>query len=466
MAIRRLSNFTRFAWPVIEPATEFLSNWHIDAISEYLEAVTAGQITRLIVNVPPRYMKSISVSVMWPTWSWIKNPALRWIFSSYSQSLATKHSVDRRTVIESGWYQEHWSDRFQLAGDHNLKTEFLNDHRGHMISTSVGGAATGKGGDILVVDDPVNPKEAASDVIRESANTWFDRTFYSRLDNKKKGAIVVVMQRLHEKDLTGHLMGTGDWEQLKLPAEAENRQVIHFPMSGRKVERDEGDILWPEREGRDELEKAKRAMGSYGYAGQMQQDPSPSEGGLFKRQWWKFYRVLPQLDQQLQSWDCAFKETNSSDYVVGQVWGRTGANFYLCDQVRDRMNVLATMRSIETMTAKWPRAIEKLVEDKANGPAVIQMLEQKVPGLIAVNPEGGKVVRAAAVSPLVEAGNVWLPHPDIAPWVHDFIEELSKFPNGENDDQVDGCSQALTRLNTYVVNNFVLPPTIGGIKRG
>jgi Uncharacterized protein conserved in bacteria len=234
LAERKLADFIRQAWHVIEPATPYLHNWHIDLICEYLEAVSAGQITRLIINIPPRYMKSIAVSVMWPVWEWIRHPETRWIFASYSQSLSTKHSVDRRTIIQSDWYQSRWGDRFKLVEDHNLKTEFLNDKRGHMIATSVGGTSTGKGGNRLVVDDPLNPKEAASDVLRERANTWFDQTFYSRLDDKKTGAIVVIMQRLHEKDLTGHLLEQGgEWEHLCLPAIAEDRQVIHFPMSGR-----------------------------------------------------------------------------------------------------------------------------------------------------------------------------------------------------------------------------------------
>jgi predicted phage terminase large subunit-like protein len=471
LAGRSLREFIPQAWPILEPSTPYLHNWHIDAIAEHLEAVSLGQMTRLIVNIPPRYMKSITVNVMWPVWEWIRAPHIRHISASYSQSLSTKHNLDRRTIIQSPWYQRHWSGAYQLAGDHNLKTEFVNDRRGHMIATSVGGTSTGKGGDRLIVDDPLNPKEAASDAFRVAANTWFDQTFYSRLDNKKTGAIVVVMQRLHEQDLTGHLLAKeSGWTHLCLPAEAPRRTVITLPISGREITRPEGDILWPEREGPKELAETKRNLGSYGYAGQYEQNPAPAEGGILKRHWWRFWchpgqklppvevkqpngeialvhaRELPtEFDEMLQSWDMTFKDTDGSDFVAGQVWGRRWADKFLLDQVWDRLDFVATCEALIRLSGRWPKAFAKLVEDKANGPAVISTLRHKVPGLIAVNPEGGKMARASAVSPEIEAGNVYLPHPHIAPWVEAFIGLCAAFPNAANDDPVDSMTQALLR---------------------
>lgn len=289
LARRSLSRYIREAWQVIEPGTEYLHNWHIDAISEYLTAVTQGQILRLLINMPPRYMKSISVSVMWPTWSWIDRPSSRWIFASYSQSLSTKHSVDRRTIIQSDWYRSHWGDLYNLTSDQNVKTEYQNDKRGVMVATSVGGTATGKGGDFIIVDDPHNPKEAQSDIQREAAITFFDQTLSTRLDNKKTGAIVVVMQRLHERDLSGHILERGGYEHLCLPAEAEKRTVIRMPVSLKEIIREERGLLWPEREGPQEIAGQKISLGSYGYAGQYQQRPSPAEGGILKRYWWRFW---------------------------------------------------------------------------------------------------------------------------------------------------------------------------------
>lgn len=486
LARRDLSRYSREAWPVIEPKTAYSHNWHIEAITEYLTAVTQGQILRLLINMPPRYMKSIAVSVMWPTWCWLTRPSSRWIFVSYSQSLSTKHSIDRRTLIQSDWYRQHWGHLYSLADDQNAKTEYQNDRRGVMVATSVGGTATGKGGDVIVVDDLHNPTEAQSDIQRETAITFFDQTLSTRLDNKKTGAIVVVMQRLHEKDLSGHLLERGNYVYLKLPAEAEKRTIIHLPISGRNIVREEGDFLWPEREGSTELAAQKRAMGSYAYAGQYQQRPSPAEGGILKRHWWRYWCYpgqnlpavttkdesgtiinidvveLPQDLTEVQSWDMAFKDTKESAYVVGQVWGRTGADCFLLDQVRDKMDFPSTISAVEKMTEKWPKAGAKWVEDKANGPAVIATLGRKISGLIPINPEGGKEARAHAISPMIEAGNVFLPHPAIAVWVHDFLEECAAFPNSVNNDQVDSMTQALLRL----ARTSPLPDTVKTLFKG
>jgi hypothetical protein len=286
-----LPEFVRAAWPVLEPETPYLSNWHIDAVSEHLEAVTAGQITRLLVNMPPRYGKSNLITIMWPVWEWIRRPETRWLFASYSGSLSVKHSVDRRAIIRSDWYQERWGHRVKIADDANLKTEFMNTRRGVMVATSVGGGATGRGGDRVVVDDPHNPLQAESDVQRRSAVTFFDRTLSNRLNDKRKGAIVVVMQRLHEEDVSGRCLELG-YTHLKLPAEAKGRTVVAFP-SGREVVREDGELLWPEREGPKEIADAKAAMGSYAYAGQYDQEPSPPGGGLFRREWFRLVDAVP-----------------------------------------------------------------------------------------------------------------------------------------------------------------------------
>lgn len=475
-AEQSLSEYIKQAWNVIEPGTTYLYNWHIEAISEHLEAVTAGQINRLIINIPPRYMKSISVSVCWPTWEWIKIPEMRYTFASYSAGLSTKHSVDRRTIIESDWYQRNWGHIVRLADDQNTKTEYMNTRRGVMVATSIGGTATGKGGNRIIVDDPHNPEEAQSDTQRLAGIRFFNQTLSTRLDDKKKGAIVVIMQRLHEQDLTGHLLEQGGWEHLCLPAEAEpEKLVVVMPISGRTITRQEGELLWPEREGPKEIGKAKLSLGSYGYAGQYQQRPSPSEGGIFKRQWFRYWHppganlppvtVLTEngpllvLSEPLpsasgisfQSWDMAFKDTKTSAYVAGQVWERKGANYYLLDQDRRKIGFTDTVQAVKTMNTKWPKATGKLIEDAANGPAVINSLRDKISGIIAIQPEGSKESRAHAVSPLFEAGNVYVPHPLLMPWVNDYIEELITFPNSTYKDQVDATTQALNRMGAIVI---------------
>jgi predicted phage terminase large subunit-like protein len=472
-ASRSLREFVRQAWQVIEPSTPFVPGWHIDAIIEHLEAITFGYIRNLLINVPPRHMKSLLVSVLWPAWEWIRFPERRFLYSSYAAQLSIRDSVKCRRLIESPWYQERWGDRFALTGDQNTKGRFENDRSGYRLSTSVGGAATGEGGDRVVCDDPHNVQEAESDSVRKGTLDWWDIVMSTRVNDPRSAAKVVVMQRCHQRDLSGHLLEQGGWEHLRLPAEYEKPGcTTSVGWSDPRTEQTE--LLWAERFGPEELESLKRSLGSYAAAGQLQQRPSPAEGGLIKRHWWRYYqprganlppvivrlpdgteRSIMALELQgrgecIQSWDCSFKDLETSDFVVGQVWGNMGPNYYLLDQVRGRMDFPATLRAVRGMSNRWPAALAKLIEDKANGSAVIQMLSREIPGILPVNPEGGKVARASAASPLIEAGNVYLPHPQIAPWVNDFIEECATFPNGAHDDQVDAMSQALLRWNTVI----------------
>jgi predicted phage terminase large subunit-like protein len=481
LASRSLREFVKQAWVIVEPSTPFVPGWHIDAIIDHLEAVTKGQIRNLLINVPPRHMKSLLVSVFWPSWEWIRFPERRWLYSSYGAQLTIRDSVKCRRLIESSWYQQRWGDRYSLTSDQNTKGRFDNNRTGYRLSTSVGGAATGEGGDRVVCDDPHNVQEAESDAVRKATLDWFDVVMSTRLNDPKSAARVVVMQRCHQQDLSGHLLEQGGWEHLCLPAEYEgSRQATAIDWCDPRTEHHE--LLWPERFGREEIDSLKRSLGSYGAAGQLQQRPSPAEGGLLKRHWFRFWQppganlppvtvrmsdgtyqsivasAIGRVEEEIQSWDCAFKDLLTSDYVVGQVWGRLGSSFLLLDQVRGKMDCPATVSAVRALSQTWPSTIAKLIEDKANGSAVIQMLSHEIPGILPVNPEGGKVARAAAVSPLIEAGNIYLPHPQFMPWVNDFIEECAAFPNGAHDDQVDAMTQALLRWHmipqeTYVIYN-------------
>lgn len=467
---RRLNQFIKNAWPVIEPGVEYMSNWHIDAICEYLEAVEMGQIKRLLINIPPRYMKSIGTTVMYPTWSWIKNPHKRYISLSYAHQLSVKHNLNRRDIIRSPWYQKNWGNHFELVGDMNTKTYFKNSHQGFMFSTSIGGTLTGEGGDVIIVDDPHNPKLAESEASRNAAIEFFKTTLPTRLNDKKKGAIVVVMQRLHEDDISGFVLKQGGYEHLCLPAEAHEKTIISLPISGREIVREEGSLLWPEREGKEEIEQMKKALGSYGYAGQYDQNPSPSGGGIFKKWWWRYWKFkgqdLPPVTVKMpdgsyrqieavelpdkfediaQSWDMAFKGGAKNDNVAGQVWGRKQANHYLLDYLLEKLSFTQSLQAIQDMTDKWPNSRRKYVEDKANGPAVINSLQQKINGLIPVNPDGDKEARAHSVTPMIESGNVFLPHPMIYEWVEGMIENFSKFPKAAHDDDVDAATQYLNQ---------------------
>ena len=462
-----LKAFVHYTWPILEPTTTLQWNWHLDLLCDWLTAVKEGKCRRLIINVPPRSMKSLLCTVFYPVWRWCTAPQRRFMFVSYSDDLSTDHSVFRRNVLNSAIYRAAWGNRVKFSKDQNLKTQYENTRRGVMFSTSITGSATGKGCDELIVDDPMNAKKAFSDQEREATNRNFDATFRSRLNDPATGTIILIMQRLHDLDLTGHVLAQepGTWTHLKLPAEAEHDESWPYPIKGTTYPRKAGELLWPARFSHEVLAGLKTAMGSWSFAGQYQQNPAPLEGSIVKREWIRYYRELPTTAEGgcatsgcategtwVQSWDCSFKDSRESDYVVGQVWLHTGSHFYLIDQVRERMDFVRTMQAIRQMTAKYPQATAKLIEDRANGPAVISALREEISGIIAIEPDGSKIGRAHSVSPLFQAGNVLLPEVATgggfrsAGWVGDFVEELTRFPNAAHDDQVDACAQALAYL--------------------
>ena len=449
-AERNLSEFIRQAWPVIEPGTEYIHNWHIDLISEYMEAVNAGQINRLVINMPPRHMKSIQATVCYPVWTWIKHPEKRFIKVSYSDSLSRKHNVLSRDIILSPWYQRTWGDRFQLKADVNRQNEFKNDHQGMMFSTSIGGALTGEGGDVIILDDPQNPLQANSDTEREATIAFFKNTLQSRLNDPRTGAFIIVMQRLHEKDLTGHIIAEDlGYTHLCLPAEAPERTVITFPISGREIVREEGDVLNPQRFDKEVLAGLKRSMGSLQYAGQYGQTPAPAEGIIFKREWLhNFFKpeAAPHQQMLIQSWDMAFTKSEGSAKVAGYVMGRNGANIYIFDLVNEKMTFTESVAAVRTLTAKWPKARAKVVENKANGPAIVDHLKKQIPGMVEFNPKGSKEERALSTTPYFEAGNIFFPNPEGAPWVHDVIQDLLMFPKGVYKDDTDALVQGILYL--------------------
>lgn len=471
-----LMEYVRRAWHVIEPSTEFQENWHIDAIATHLEAVSTGKIQNLIINIPPRCMKSILVAVMWPTWEWTTKPSTRFLFATYGSDLTIRDSLKRRNLILSPWYNQRWNQVYRLDPSQKSKGRFDNNKTGFCLATSVGGAATGEGGDRIVIDDPLKADEGVSDAARAAVNQWWRTTMSTRLNDMKTGARVIIMQRLHEDDLVGYLldrMGAGGthYEYLMLPMEYEKKRHCATSIGWEDPRKREGDPLWPDRFDSGEVSTLKADLGEYNAAAQLQQNPAPSGGGMFKDRWWKYWVPYGRLEDYppvqirdedgkvayaeivecpphhrltlSQSWDCAFKDKKDSDFVVGQLWGQSDARFFLLDQVRGQWNILSTIDAIVSMTKAYPSAVEKLIEDKANGPAIISMLRRKVVGLIPINPEKSKEARAQAAVPIVNAGNVYLPHPHIVQWVEPFIHEFSTFPVGKNDDQVDAFSQMI-----------------------
>lgn len=460
-ARRNLHEFIRQAWPIIEPGTPYLDNWHIGAMCEHLEAVTSGQIRRLLINVPPRYMKSIAVSVMWPVWEWATIPEQRWLFASYAQTLSRKHSLDRRRIIQSDWYRRHFGHKVELAADQNLQDEFANTRRGTMLATSIGGGAIGKGGNRLVFDDPHNPKQAESETERQTALDWLNLSFYPRQDNKKTAAIVGVMQRLHHEDASAQCIEQG-YVHLCLQGRAETRTTIVMP-SGREIVREEHDLLWPEREGPLEMAETERTLGPYGFAGQYQQRPQPKSGGMFKHAWFegRIIDAAPVQARRVRYWDTAGTD-GGGDYTVGCRIAMTPDRRFFIEDIhrgqwspgRRNQEILATARRDGTSVIQW---VER--ESGVGGADRTQDIIKLLAGFtIKSEPAtGSKEFRAEPFAAQAEAGNVWIVKGE---WNHAFLAELCDFgPTCVHDDQVDAASGGLNKLAQAPVSG---PPLTGG----
>lgn len=434
-----LGSFIGKTFETLNPSTDYRHNWHIELISDRLKQAYEGKIQRLIINMPPRNLKSICASVAWPAWILGNNPAARIIVASYSQMLSIKHSVDARMIMKTEWYNNSFKDTLVLKNQ-DEKAKFMTSKHGFRFATSIGGSLTGEGGDFLIVDDPHSPLQAASEVRRNGAINWFEQTFMSRLNDKNKGVVVVVMQRLHPADLTGYLLdkaGT-NWEHLCLPAISECDTVFHF-MDMQKVFK-QGDILHPAREGKDILDRIKAELGTFAFAAQYLQRPILTKGAMVEIEWFKRYRAEPS-GKIVQSWDTAIKAGVKNDYSVCTTWCETDQSYYLLDVLRMKAEYPQLKRAIMSYAQKWePVAI--LIEDKASGQSLIQDVkrETKLP-ILAVGASKGKIDRFAAVSALIEAGKVFLPHS--ASWLTDYEAEILSFPTGIHDDQVDSTSQYL-----------------------
>jgi predicted phage terminase large subunit-like protein len=407
-------------------------------------------------------MKSLLISVFFPIWVWTTNPSRRFMFASYSEKLSTQHSILRRSLIESDWYKKDWGGQFSISRDQNVKSHYENSARGAMFSTGMQSTATGMGGDILIFDDPLNPEQAISQVEREAVNLRFDTTFRSRINDPATGVKIIIMQRLHELDLTGHVLAREShrWKHISLPAIAEQDEKPWRLTDGTHLAtRKAGDLLWSERLPQSFLDSQRVGMGSWAFNGQYQQRPAPLDGGIIKRQWVRFYRQLPEkFEFVVQSWDCTFSGGHDHDFVAGQVWARSGGKYFMLPyRTYDRLDFGPTMAAIKSCHAKFPQAHAVLIEDKANGPAIISELQKEIPGVIAVNPEGGKLARAQATAPLWEAGSIELPDPQVfgITWIEDYLHNMCAFPKAAHDDDVDATSQALIYMRSRLGGGIV-----------
>jgi predicted phage terminase large subunit-like protein len=440
-ALRRdLVAFVRKVFWTVSPGVPFLPNWHIEAMCHELAKVVSGETNRLIITIPPRHLKSICASVALPAWVLGHDPSRRIISVSYAQELAVKHGNDCRAVMASYWYRRVFPGT-EIDAAKNTETEVMTTKRGSRLSTSVGGILTGRGGNMIIIDDPLKPADAMSDTARERHIEWYSTTLISRLDNKEKDAIIVVMQRLHEGDLVGHLLQEQGWKHLSLPAIAETEQQIEIG-PGRYQTRQIGDLLHPTRESRDVLENIKRGMGSATFAAQYQQSPVPPGGNLIDWGWFGWYEPNNHRDFEeiIISWDTAMKATELSDYSVGTVWGVWCGFYCLLDLIRVRLDYPALRRKVVEVYRQWPRPT-LLIEDAGSGTSLIQDLKDQNIRAIPIKAEGDKVVRMAAQSAKIEGGEVYLPRH--AKWLDDLRTEILAFPHGVHDDQVDSISQAL-----------------------
>ena len=442
-----LYSFIGAVFPIVSPSAPFKPNWHLEAIAFDLTRVLRGEIKRLIITMPPRSLKSICASVAFPAFVLGHDPTRRIICVSYAEGLAGTLSNNCRAVMRSGLYQRLFP-KTRISASKNTELEFATTLGGYRLATSVGGTLTGRGGNIVIIDDPIKPQDAYSEAVRESTKQWYANTLLSRLDDKTEDAIVVVMQRLHLDDLVGHLLEQGGWRHLNLPAIAECEYRIPLSPTREHLRRP-GELLHPEREPQAALDELQRSMGSMNFAAQYQQQPVAEGGNLIKWAWFEFYDEPPvrqSRDRIIVSWDTAMSGKDLASYsacVVLQVRGETA---YVLDVVRERLEYPDLRRKVIELNRRW-RVVSNdyalLIENKGSGMSLIQDLKQQNIRAVPVDPEGDKVMRMNAQTARIEAGSVSLP--GRAAWLDEFRREILEFPAGRYSDQVDAFSQALHR---------------------
>lgn len=484
---RSLTSFIRHFWQVVEPETPLIWNWHIDVIAEHLEAVTRMQlwnvdkeprpeksIDSLIINIPPGHMKSLIVCVFWPAWEWVNHPHLQSIFSSYALALAQRDSMRCRDILRSDQYRNWFKPDWEIREDRDTINVFGNTRGGVRMCIGVSAGTTGFRGHKLVVDDALNAADVTSELKRTTANKWFDRSASTRINDPRKGCKVIIGQRLHEDDITGHALKKGFYEHLCLPSEFVPGETKPPTSIGFEDPRKEhGELLFPGLFSKKVIERTKVELGTQDYEAQHQQAPSPPGGEIFKLWWWGYWQLpgmnLPPVriempdgevkfvapitiptdfQEVIQSWDMTFKNTSNSDFVSGQTWAKHGAKTFLLNRVNARMSFTESVEAVKNLKRSDPRVGLVLIEDKANGPAIISTLKNIVPGIVPVAADISKTARAKAITPFIEAGNTFLPHPDMPgfEWVNALRHQFTSFPTGAHDDDVDAGVHALIRF--------------------
>jgi predicted phage terminase large subunit-like protein len=449
-----LNSFIERTFVELNPETVFLSSPYLELLAAKLECCHRGSVRRLIVNLPPRSLKSHSVSVAFTAWVLGHNPASQIICASYGQDLADKHARDCRTLMLSSFYRDLFSAT-RLSAQKQSVNEFVTTRNGFRMSTSVGGVLTGRGADMIILDDPLKPDDAMSATKRTAVNEWYDNSLLSRLNDKERGVIIIVMQRLHQDDLVGHVLERNGWEVVSFPAIAEEDETVSFEnvFGVRKFQRKEGEALHPERESLETLDAIRKTIGEYNFSSQYQQCPIPPGGAMVRDKWLQYYdpSALPEFTQTIQSWDTANKAGELNDYSVCTTWGVKGRDrFYLLEVFRRRLDFPALKRAAKDLALRWnPKAI--LIEDRASGTQLIQ--ELRAEGIYRTKPYlpptgSDKTVRLHMQTQQFESGRVLLPRS--SSWLDDYRNELLAFPGSKYDDQVDSTTQALDYLSSIM----------------
>jgi predicted phage terminase large subunit-like protein len=437
--------FMHRAFLELNPQSAFEPNWHLDVLAAKLEEVRLGLCKRLIINIPPRHLKSHAASIAFPAWLLGHDPAMQILAVSYAQDLSDKLARDCRALITSRFYRALFDTR--LSADRNAAAEFATTEAGYRLSTSVGGVVTGRGADVIIVDDPMKADEALSEARRQAVSSWYDNTLRSRLNRQEQGAIIIIMQRLHADDLVAHLQQTETWDVLSFPAIAEKNEhyVIRTPYGRRLIKRTSGETLHPALLSSAALDQLRHTMTEYNFAAQYQQDPQPASGLIVRRSWLRFYgeKEKPEtFDEIVQSWDTANKVTELSDYSVCTTWGVKGPQMYLLDVFRHKLEFPALKRMVCEL-ANLRRATVVLVEDKSSGTQLIQELRADGFALVQAAPTNNddKVMRLRSQTAKIEGQFVLFP--EKAHWLDAYLLELMSFPNSKHDDQVDSTVHAL-----------------------
>lgn len=479
---RKLRHFVKNAWHVVEPKTPYKPNFHIDAICDHLEAVDNGEIQNLLINIPPRCSKSLTVSVMWNPFRWTTNPSVRFLCASYAQPLATRDAVSSRRIIQSRWYQRHWGHMFRLTSDQNTKIRFENNKTGYRIATSVDGVSTGEGGDYLIVDDAHNVKKVESDIERDAAITWWHEVMSSRLNDQDRGGKVVMMQRSHQMDLAGDLLEHGDYEHLMLPMEYTGKCVVDLahscsqqkgtvlgfkdPRKKKQTKKKAGEILQPNRFSPKAVKKLQSELGSYAWASQYQQSPVTRDGNMFKVEHFDIWDEIfeDEVVKRVRAWDKAGTDGGGA-YTVGvrmgimqfKEKGKLLKLFFIDDVIRVQYSA-GKREALIRSTAEMDGHKVKISIEREPGSGGLESAENSRINLAGfsvhidnVSGEGNKEQRADPYSVAVETGKFVILR---AGWNWAFIEEHKFFPRSTYKDQVDAAAQAYARLAGKYMGSF------------